>query len=72
MPQTLVSAEKQKLRAMLTGLLLLLSDQESWFHSWFHCLPWLLEERLRGEAARDVMDSAVPCRAPGQVPATRW
>ncbi|KAI1239990.1 hypothetical protein IHE44_0011431, partial [Lamprotornis superbus] len=63
MPQTRVSAEKQKLRAMLKGLCWLLSDQKSRFHSQFHCLSC-------GEAARDVMDSALPCKAPGQVSET--
>ncbi|XP_041868782.1 E3 ubiquitin-protein ligase TRIM11-like [Corvus kubaryi] len=47
---TRVSAEKQKLQAMLKGLHRVLSDQESWFLSWLHRLCWRLEEQQRGEA----------------------
>ncbi|XP_031953002.1 E3 ubiquitin-protein ligase TRIM58-like, partial [Corvus moneduloides] len=49
-PQTRVSAEKQKLQAMLKGLHRVLSDQESRFLSWLHRLCWRLEEQQRGEA----------------------
>lgn len=44
-------ADKQKLQAMLKGLCCVLSDQESQFLSWFHCLCWRLEEQQHGEAA---------------------
>ncbi|XP_039423516.1 tripartite motif-containing protein 6-like [Corvus cornix cornix] len=47
---TRVSAEKQKLQAMLKGLHRVLSDQESRFLSWLHRLCWRLEEQQRGEA----------------------
>ncbi|XP_014107858.1 PREDICTED: uncharacterized protein LOC106628173 [Pseudopodoces humilis] len=47
---TRVSAEKQKLQAMLKGLCLVLSDQESLFLSLFHRLRWRLEEQQRDEA----------------------
>lgn len=50
-PQTQVSAEKQKLRAMLQGLCRVLSDQESQFLSRFHHLCWRLEEQQCGVAA---------------------
>ncbi|XP_023799324.1 E3 ubiquitin-protein ligase TRIM7-like [Cyanistes caeruleus] len=47
---TRVSAEKQKLQAMLKGLCLVPSDQESLFLSWFHRLRWRLEEQQRDKA----------------------
>ncbi|XP_064259268.1 uncharacterized protein LOC135289525 isoform X2 [Passer domesticus] len=48
---TRVSADKQKLRAMLKGLHWVLSDQESQFLSQFHRPCWRLQEQQHGQGA---------------------